>query len=170
MSNQVPKQYPATRETRMRMKTCQSVCFVIACLASPCWAVTQDTSFDTAAIKEFLHRNFDGKNAGMVIGVVDEHGSQIFAVGKLDNGADQEVNGDTLFEIGSITKTFTTLLLQDMIERGEMNVEDPVANYLPKSVKMPNRNGKEITLLQLATHTSGLPTSSILDSKRADNP
>jgi len=67
------------------------------------------------------------------------------------------VNGDTLFEIGSITKTFTALLLQDRVERGEMSLDDPVAKYLPNSVTMPTRGGKQITLLQLATHTSGLP-------------
>ena len=67
------------------------------------------------------------------------------------------MDGDTLFEIGSITKVFTALLLQDMIERGEMKLDDPVQKYLPNSVKMPTYQGKEITLLHLATHTSGLP-------------
>jgi len=71
--------------------------------------------------------------------------------------SDRDVNGDTVFFIGSVSKTFTTLLLQDMIERGEMKLDDPVAKYLPKSVKMPTHGGKEITLLHLATHTAGFP-------------
>ena len=62
-----------------------------------------------------------------------------------------------MFEIGSVTKVFTTLLLQDMLERGEMRLGDPVAKFLPASVKVPVRGGREITLLDLATHTSGLP-------------
>ena len=139
------------------MKTLEYICFVIACLASPCLAFAINDGFDTEGIQEFLHRNFDGKNSGMVIGVVDEHGSQVFATGKLDNGTDQEVNGDTLFEIGSVTKTFTVLLLEDMVNRGEMKLEDPVENYLPKSVKVPSRGGKKITLLNLAAQDSGLP-------------
>ena len=49
---------------------------------------------------------------------MDEHGSSIVSYGKMDNGTDQEVNGDTVFDIASITKPFTGLLLQDMIERG----------------------------------------------------
>src|SRR5208282_6653258 len=113
----------------------------------------------TDSIRAFLEQRIkvEKKDVGIVVGLVDEHGSSIVSYGKMDDGASPEVNGNTLFEIGSITKTFTALLLQDMIERGEMKLDDSVAKYLPQSVKMPTRNGKEITLLQLATHTSGLP-------------
>jgi D-alanyl-D-alanine-carboxypeptidase/D-alanyl-D-alanine-endopeptidase len=127
----------------------------------------------TNAIHAFLQQRVEveKKSAGIVVGIVDEHGTRIAGCGKLDNGTDQEVNGDTLFEIGSITKTFTALLLQEMIARGEMKLNDPVARYLPESVKMPTRNGKEITLLQLVTHTSALPRNpDNLVTKRADHP
>src|SRR5436309_15142492 len=80
--------------------------------------LAQDGFTDDAAIKTFLHESFDGKNVGMVIGLVDEHGSRIFGAGGMDNGTKQTVDGDTAFEIGSVTKTFTTLLLQDSVERG----------------------------------------------------
>ncbi len=127
----------------------------------------------TNAIHALLqHRvEVEKQDVGMVVGLVDEHGSRVISCGKLDNGTGGEVNGDTLFEIGSITKTFTGLLLQDMVERGEMKLDDPVARYLPKSFTMPTHHGKEITLLHLATHTSGLPLlPSNLNPKRADNP
>ena len=62
-----------------------------------------------------------------------------------------------MFEIGSITKVLTALILADMVERGEVAMADPVANYLPASVKVPEYRGKPITLLDLATYTSGLP-------------
>lgn len=67
------------------------------------------------------------------------------------------VNENTLFDIGSITKTFTTVLLADMVERGIVNLSDPIDKYLPASVKVPQFNGQKITLEDLATHTSGLP-------------
>lgn len=127
----------------------------------------------TNAIQSFLQQRvaFEKRDAGLVVGVVNEHGSSTVSCGKLDNGTGQEINGDTLFEIGSITKTFTALLLQDMIERREMNLGDPVAKYLPESVQMPARYGKQITLLQLATHTSGLPRNpDNAAAKRADHP
>ncbi len=62
-----------------------------------------------------------------------------------------------MFEIGSITKVFTASVLASMVARGEVRLDDPVARYLPPSVKAPTRGGKEITLAHLATHTSGLP-------------
>jgi D-alanyl-D-alanine-carboxypeptidase/D-alanyl-D-alanine-endopeptidase len=139
------------------MKTLLPISVFITILTCGSIALAVEDGFDTEAIQEFLHRNFDGKNAGMVIGVVDEHGSQVFAAGKLDNGTDEKVNGDTLFEIGSITKTFTVLLLEDMVNRGEMKLDDPVEKYLPESVKVPSHNGKKITLLNLASQDSGLP-------------
>jgi CubicO group peptidase (beta-lactamase class C family) len=127
----------------------------------------------TDDIRAFLEQRIEveKRDVGMVVGLVDEHGSSIVSYGKMDDGTSPEVNGNTLFEIGSITKTFTALLLQDMIERGEMKLDDPVTEYLPKSVRMPTRNGKEITLFHLVTHTSGLPRNpENLDPKRADNP
>ena len=112
-----------------------------------------------ADVKTMLRDNIDSDKlgVGLVVGIVDEHGTQVISHGKLDNGTSAEVDGDTIFEIGSITKVFTALLLQDMVERGEMKLDDPVQKYLPDSVKMPSFQDKQITLLHLATHTSGLP-------------
>jgi D-alanyl-D-alanine-carboxypeptidase/D-alanyl-D-alanine-endopeptidase len=126
----------------------------------------------TNALQAFLRERIEMEKKGaMVIGVVDEQGSGVVGCGKLDNGTDQEVDGDTLFEIGSITKTFTALLLQEMVSRGEVKLDDPVAKHLPATFKVPSRNGREITLLHLATHTSGLPlVPENLDPVRSDNP
>lgn len=109
------------------------------------------------SVNQFLHRRFDQRRDCMVIGFVDAHGTTILAAGRLDNGADQPVDGDSVFFIGSVSKTFTALLLEDMARRGDMRLDDAVARYLPASVVMPMHGGKEITLLDLATHASGLP-------------
>jgi CubicO group peptidase (beta-lactamase class C family) len=115
----------------------------------------------TNGIRAFLQQRIEveKRNAAIVVGLVDEHGSRVVGCGKLKADANREVDGDTLFGIGSVTKTFTALLLQEMITRGELNLDDPVAKYLPQSVKLPARNGKEITLRQLVVHTSGLPAN-----------
>jgi D-alanyl-D-alanine-carboxypeptidase/D-alanyl-D-alanine-endopeptidase len=63
----------------------------------------------------------------------------------------------TLFEIGSITKTFTGLLLAELVNEGRVRLEQPVAELLPSGVRVPDFQGRQITLVDLATHTSGLP-------------
>lgn len=134
------------------------ICFSILFSVFSFRAAAEDL---TNALRAFLQQRIEveKQDAAIVVGLVDESGSHIVGCGKLDKGTNQEVDGDTLFQIGSVTKTFTALLLQDMIARGEMNLDDPAAKYLPQSVKMPTRNGKEITLRQLVIHTSGLPAN-----------
>ena len=56
-----------------------------------------------------------------------------------------------------MTKVFTALVLADMVRRGEVALEDPIAKYLPLGARVPALNGQPITLLDVATHTSGLP-------------
>jgi CubicO group peptidase (beta-lactamase class C family) len=68
--------------------------------------------------------------------------------------------GDTLYEIGSITKVFTSLLLAEMVEHRQVALDDPVAAYLPRDVKVPARGGRQVSLADLATHRSGLPRMS----------
>src|SRR5262245_22543192 len=136
-------------------RCCRYSCAVILMISVRLCPAAEDDY--TNSIQPFLHETFDGKNYGMVIGLVDEHGSRVYSAGKLDNGTGEVVSGDTLFEIGSITKTFTALFLQDMVARGQMKLDDPVAKYLPDSVKVPTRGGKEITLANLAAQDSGLP-------------
>jgi serine-type D-Ala-D-Ala carboxypeptidase/endopeptidase len=97
------------------------------------------------------------QSVGMVVGVVDLKGPRVVAYGSLDKGDQRPLDGDTVFEIGSVTKVFTSLLLADMVERGEVALDDPVAKYLPAGVKVPERGGRRITLADLSTHTSGLP-------------
>jgi CubicO group peptidase (beta-lactamase class C family) len=65
-------------------------------------------------------------------------------------------DGDTLFEIGSISKVFTGLLLADAVVRGELSLETTVAELLPDDIDL-DVVGRPITLLDLSTHTSGLP-------------
>jgi CubicO group peptidase (beta-lactamase class C family) len=110
-------------------------------------------------IEAILRERIDtGKQSvGIVVGLVDEKGPRVIRYGKLSHGSDRTVDGDTVFEIGSVTKVFTALLLADAVERGEMKLDDPISKYLPPSVKVPTQNGRQITLLDLATHTSVLP-------------
>jgi D-alanyl-D-alanine-carboxypeptidase/D-alanyl-D-alanine-endopeptidase len=97
------------------------------------------------------------QGVGIVVGILEAHKRRVVAYGSLEKGDPRKLNGDTLFEIGSITKVFTALLAADMAQRGELKLDDPIAEYLPATTKVPERGGKQITLIDLATHTSGLP-------------
>src|SRR5688572_2728526 len=107
-------------------------CIAVALLAVQLVTAASSHFTDAEAngIKTYLREHFRETNACIVIGLIDERGSKVFGAGKLDNGTDKEPDGDTVFFIGSVSKTFTALILQDMVERGEMKPEDPVAKYL----------------------------------------
>src|SRR5436190_855672 len=91
----------------------------------------------------------DRQALGIVAAVVDAQARRVITQG--------DVKPDSLFQIGSVTKVFTALLLADMVERGEVALRDRVSKYLPEGVKVPQRGPRPITLEDLATHMSGLP-------------
>jgi CubicO group peptidase (beta-lactamase class C family) len=130
-------------------------------------AAIQATNAD---IRDLLRARIDDQRmaVGMVVGVIDASGARIVSYGARAQNDPRPVDGDTVFEIQSVTKTFTALLLADMVQRGEVALDDPVARYLPPEAKVPERNGRRITLLDLATHTSGLPDSQSNQRFRAD--
>ena len=99
----------------------------------------------------------EGHNASIALAYVygEEEGFYNYGKTSMPDGAD--VDEHTVYEIGSISKVFTCILLADEVLKGQLSLEDPVAKFLPEHVRMPQRDGKEITLKDLATHTSGLP-------------
>lgn len=96
---------------------------------------------------------------GIVLGALEADGAtRIVSYGT--GGPDAPPLGPrSVFEIGSVTKTFTGTLLADMVARDEVALDDPVSMYLPVEVTVPSLGGRRITLLDLATHRSGLPRS-----------
>ena len=109
-------------------------------------------------IEELLGRQVVLKNiTGIAAAVIDENGTHFFGIGRINKKSNDSPDGNTIYEIGSITKVFTSLLLQKMADDGKLNLNDPISKFLPKSVKTPSKNGKEITLLDLSAQISGLP-------------
>jgi len=109
-------------------------------------------------VKEFILNDIVNKSkAAIVVGLIDPSGTKVYSFGNISKENNIPVNGSTIFNIDSITKTFTTLVLADMVKQGLVNLNDPIEKYLPSKVKIPQYNGTKITLENLATHTSGLP-------------
>lgn len=99
----------------------------------------------------------DKQMVGCVVGIVRGGETQVLVYGETEKGSGKAPNGRTVYEIGSATKALTGVLLADAVIAGELNLDDPLQEYLPKSVTVPMKDGKAITLAHLATHTSGLP-------------
>lgn len=128
---------------------------------------------------EHLAETIARRHVGLALGFVDARtGEKVITgrgVARQSDGA--PVTATTLFEIGSVTKTFTGLLLADAVVRGEVSLDMPLRALLPAGVTPPIREGRDITLEDLATHRSGLPFSPLsrIDELRAgllsgDNP
>lgn len=82
---------------------------------------------------------------------------QIVTRGNLSIKSPVPVNQYTEFRIGPLTQLFTAVALAYFVQEGQVSLNDPVSKFVPKSMKLPTYQGKEITLGDLATHTSGLP-------------
>lgn len=97
-----------------------------------------------------------GNNPSIVVGMINADGSSYFSFGSKKLGG-EPVNEHSIYEIGSISKTFTATLLADDVLKGEMSLDDPAQKYLPETVHIPTYEGKSITLGNLSDHTSSLP-------------
>src|SRR5437016_467309 len=126
---------------------------------STSFAGTQSVPPDDEIRKILAERVGENEKAvGIVVGIIDPQGRRIIPYGQRNAGDARPLNGDTVFEIASVTKVFTALLLADMVEKNEVALSDPASKYLTAvAIKLAERNGHLITLLDLATHTSGLP-------------
>ncbi len=105
-------------------------------------------------LEEFVE---EGQSVGVVVGVVSEGGRIVVGAGSLADGGPGPPDGDTVFEIGSITKVFTSTALADLEVNSGLGLDTPVQSLLGDNVLVPMRDGIEITLGHLATHRSGLP-------------
>lgn len=107
-------------------------------------------------IVQSIQKRIDyGHTPSIVVGIIDKDGPQYYAFGSKTIGG-QPVNEHTIYEIGSISKTFTAILMAQMEQEGNLKTDDAAQNYLPESVRLPVKDGKKITLGHLSDHTSGL--------------
>lgn len=100
-----------------------------------------------------------GKSIGMSVAVVTPAHSTSMTFGRPSLAPWTRMHDDTVFEIGSVTKTFTAIALARAIERGAMRLDQPIQELLP-DVELP-ADARAVTLRHLTTHTSGFPRSAI---------
>ena len=113
----------------------------------------------------------NGIFVGMTIGLLHGGKQEVFGYGRLSQKDQRVPDGETIYEIGSLSKMITGLLLADAVVLGKIKLDQPAGELLPKGVKMPGGTGRAITLQDLSTHMSGLPPlPDNLKSTNLDNP
>ena len=125
-------------------------------IAFPLWLVSISAAATPDVQTAIATWNKD-KPGGVAVAWVDEKGVQFFQTGRFARSDDRPITPDTQFEIGSVTKVFTALLLAESERAGKVGRDDPVTKYLhvaagPKDLSRLDK----VTLLTLATHTAGL--------------
>ena len=111
-------------------------------------------------------------NPGIVVGLVDGNQTRIVAAGRRGADDPRPLDGQAIFEIGSVSKVFTGILLAEAVERKEVRLDQPVAELLPDAIREKFSGDKaKITLRMLSQHLSGLARMpDNFKPKQADNP
>ncbi|MEM9546019.1 MAG: serine hydrolase domain-containing protein [Bacteroidota bacterium] len=92
---------------------------------------------------------------GFIIGIVDQDSTYFVEFGSDVKGGKTTLNTQDVFEVGSITKVFTSSLVSVLVHEGHINYEDKINSYLPLELQNPRMD--DVTILNLIQHTSGLP-------------
>jgi CubicO group peptidase (beta-lactamase class C family) len=118
---------------------------------------TQELLISQEVRDNIKRRIENGFNPAIVVGLISSDTITYYSYGVKSLKTNDSVNPNTVFEIGSISKTFTGIVLADMALEGELSLNDPLQEFIPDSITAPTRNGDSIKLYQLSNHTSSLP-------------
>ena len=132
--------------------------FIIPLIILGFLSACQSQTVPSEEVKNNIKSRVDnGINTGIVVGVLDPTGTHYYNYGLKSLKTKEAVDENSIFEIGSISKTFTGLLLADMVLKKEVHLDDELQQYLPEGITAPTRNGAAIQLVHMANHTSSLP-------------
>ena len=107
------------------------------------------------AVKAFIDKK---PYVSVMVGIITPDGRPTYSFGNVWLGGKlQRPNGSTIYALGSLTKAYTGVLLADLVRDGKIKLEDPAQKYMPDGLTLPTRGDKPITILDLATHYSGMP-------------
>ncbi|MEQ9401980.1 MAG: serine hydrolase [Cyclobacteriaceae bacterium] len=130
---------------------------LIVFLATISVSVAQQNVLSQDVKKNLQLRIDNGINTGIVVGVVTSDGITYYGFGVKSLETNEPVDENSVFEIGSISKAFTGIILADQVLNGEVKLDDPLQQYLPDGITAPTRNEVSIQLVHLSNHTSSLP-------------
>jgi serine-type D-Ala-D-Ala carboxypeptidase/endopeptidase len=94
---------------------------------------------------------------GCVVGIYDNGRQEVYAYGEVKRGSGEKPSGDTIYEIGSMTKVFTGTLLGDLVNRGIVKLDAPLQDFMPSGVTLRTVKDHPALLVDVASQCSGLP-------------
>src|SRR5262245_33912938 len=147
-----------------------AVVLLLGLLLCPSTSQAKDKLLDEAVDFTGTLLFLDSKVPALVIGAVRNGETTVAGFGKIRDGSDQAPDGKTLVRIGSVTKAFTGAVLASMVADGTVRFTDPLQKRLGSNVTIPQNDGKEVRLIDLATHSSGLPREAERAASPLDNP
>lgn len=122
-----------------------------------CEKQEENLSFDQKVERIAKSHIAAGKTPGMAFGVVRNGEKKFYSYGVADLATGLPIDESTIFEIGSITKTFTGILFAQLALEGTISLQDTVNNYMPANMQLPSMGNTPVRLLHLLNHTSGFP-------------
>ena len=125
-------------------------------VAFPFQENSDNNELPSEVVKSIENRIEEGLTPSIALAIIDSTGIQYFNFG-LTATKGKKVNENTIYEIGSISKAFTGILLAQQVLDEELQLEDKINDFLPHNIKIPTKGLKEITFGNLSDHTSGLP-------------
>ncbi|OTG87474.1 hypothetical protein B9T31_02930 [Acinetobacter sp. ANC 4558] len=134
--------------------------FLLTITASGCSIFKSSMITEEKNAKKIIVDRIDQqhKAVGIALALSNPQGNIFINHGVQSHQNSKPITSDTIFEIGSISKIFTNVLLAQHIIDKKISLDAPAQNYMPADIVLPKKNGKEITLFDLATHHSGLPS------------
>lgn len=120
----------------------------------------QAQNIDFAKVEEKIEQHIkNGELVGIFVGHISPDGDvKRITAGKLKVDGKQAITAESIFEIGSISKVFTTLILAQVMQEHNISLDDKAEQYLPEGMTLPQYKGRGIVIRDLVTHTSGLPS------------
>ncbi|WP_268224245.1 serine hydrolase domain-containing protein [Sinomicrobium oceani] len=138
----------------IRIKTMRHLPALVLLVLTGQWCFAQIPEPVNTEIKT---RVDNGVYPSVVLGLWENGKAMYFTYGFKNTERREKADKNTLYETGSVTKTYTTLLLAKYVSEGKLSLDFPADTLLPDTIKLRDKKGTPITLKHLATHTSGMP-------------
>lgn len=146
----------ASTYTRPHLRVCRRLACLFAILLAHADCQPQ-AGAENETVKAELAKAAAKSKGALVVAITDGTKHSYYCFGKKCPGGSENANPASIFEIGSITKAFTALLLADLERTGKLSFSQPAASHFPEGLELRQSFGKPITLFHLAAHCSGLP-------------